>query len=146
MKKLTFCGGWGYENRSYIAKGWQDEPILVNEKAHCEFYVDTTLYLGTKAELTTFWQKLVKDETVFTECISPNFNNDDQYCIEICKEDQFGKHFPAVCCISKVADICWDFYKNVTPYEKMTLDRRDLYINWVMDHMAWETVQKGEKA
>ena len=143
MKKLTFCGGWGYENNAYIAKGWQDEPIWVNEGACCEFYVDTTLYIGTKEEITTFWKKLVKDKDILTKGVKPNFTKDDLYCIEICKEDQFGKHYPARCCVSRVADIiCWGFYKSITPFEKMRADKQNLYIKWLQEHKAWEKAQK----
>ena len=146
MKKLTFCGGWGYENNAYIAKGWQDEPIFVNEGACCEFYVDTTFYIGTKVELTRLWQKLRKDKNMFTPYSTPKFSKNVNYCIEVCKQDETGRHVPAICFIHKVDEVSWDFFKEVTSFEQMKLDRQNLYLEWLQDHMAWETVQKGEKA
>lgn len=142
MKKLTFQGGWNYENKSYITTGFQDEPILVKKDVCCKFYIDTVFYIGTNKELTTLWQKLEKDENMFTLFQTPNFTKNEQYCIEICKQDESGKHDPALCYIPKVANICWDFYRDITPFEKMEQDKQDLYLIWLQDHIAWEAAQR----
>ena len=146
MKTFKFNGGWRYKNKGYIAKGWQDEPILAIGGACCEFYVDTTFYIGTKTELTKLWQKLKKDRSMFTPYYTPKFSNNVNYCIEVCKQDETGRHVPAMCFIHKVDEVSWDFFKEVTSFEQMKLDRQNLYLEWLQDHMAWETVQKGEKA
>lgn len=141
MRKITFNGGWGYENKDFIAKGWQDEPILVNGGACCKFYVRTTFYIGTHEELTKLWQNLVKNGSVVT-AYQPKFVKNVNYCIEICKEDQFGRYDPAMCSIHKVNEVCWDFYKDITPFEQMKLNRQSLYLEWLQDHMAWEQCRK----
>lgn len=145
MKTFKFNGGWGYENHSYIAKGWQDEPILVDGGACCEFYERSTIFIGSHEELTKLWQNLAKDTDRFGAYYTPNFGKDIDYCIEICKQDQFGVHNPAMCYVHKVANICWDYYKNVTSFEQMKQDRQNLYLEWLQDHMAWEQCRKEVK-
>ena len=83
---------------------------------------------------------------MFTPYYTPKFSKNVNYCIEVCKQDETGRHVPAMCFIHKVDEVSWDFFKEVTSFEQMKLDRQNLYLEWLQDHMAWETVQKGEKA
>lgn len=143
MRLLRFDGVVGYKNNSHIAKGDNDEPILMNDCYDYEYREETEIYIGSHEELKEIWQSLTKNKTQYPE---PNFIEDIDYCIVVSEADQSGEHYhTAIPKIYKVSEVNWDHYEDITSWIQITENENKLFMKWLKLHSLWKEHKKKVK-